>query len=75
MPEHWKGYRHAWAIHNLKSGGLKGVFYFTNKSLEPWHDGCRTALFRTRSQARTAAKGSYYPARVVKVIMKYEEVK
>ncbi len=34
--------------------GFCGVYYFTGQC-EPWHDGMRTALFRTRSQARAAS--------------------
>ena len=47
--------RYAWAIDtNSKEGhGFIGVFWFEKqKQLPPYQDGMRTALFRTRKQAR-----------------------
>ena len=35
--------------------GYMGVLFFGH-DIPVWHDGCRTALFRTRQQARDALK-------------------
>lgn len=55
----WKQTHHAWAVWHRDAERLAGVFYF-GTNLQPWHDGCRVALFRTREQARAAIKGNSY---------------
>ncbi len=46
----------AWAIKMQIPGhpgpNFMGIFYCTMKNPEPYYDGMRTALFRTRKQAR-----------------------
>lgn len=58
--------------------GYMGVFFFTH-NLADWHDGCRTALFRTRQQARNAIKAtdlkrSWPRAKVERVTVTIEAV-
>lgn len=53
---------HAWAIELQRPGmepSFAGVFNWTH-GLQPCQDGCRTALFRTRAEAREARAGMYY---------------
>ena len=63
----------AWAIDlpysDHVSWPLAGVFWFCGSSPEPWHDGCRTALFRTRADARAQKEARHMPGRVVKVVV------
>lgn len=69
----------AWAI--AIDSGFAGFFFFGAK-LSPWHDGIRTAVFRTRKEARAALHqrfpvGSYahdaYKPRVVRVVVSIRE--
>lgn len=61
----------AWAIDlrylDHESWSLTGVFWFRGSAPDPWHDGCRTALFRTRAAARAHLKERVRRGRVVKV--------
>ena len=63
----------AWAIDlkylDHKSWSLAGVYWFCGSDPEPWHDGCRTALFRTRADARAQKEARHMPGRVVKVVV------
>jgi hypothetical protein len=56
---------------------LAGRYYFHYgqgyKTL-PSNEGCRIALFNTREEARKAAKGCYYPAKVVRVHVAVERI-
>ncbi len=53
--------RHAWAIrlNDLdRPDALAGVCYFSRgNDIPTFMDGCRTALFRTRAEARARCKG------------------
>ena len=67
----------AWAIDlpysDHVSWPLAGVFWFCGSSPEPWHDGCRTALFRTRAAARAHMASTCKRGRIVKVTMLISE--
>ena len=58
---------------NGNSGhGLAGIFLFTRGEPQPWHDGIRTAVFRTWEEAKSVLRGSpikktWTRAKVVKV--------
>lgn len=56
-----KGQQKAWAIklgiRDNTDFGYIGHFWFTDH-LDPWQDGNRVSLFRTRSQARYSMKRS-----------------
>jgi hypothetical protein len=57
--------------------GFAGVYRFTTNFMEPWQDGIRIAVFRTRKMARDnlvrvkgpLERGKYPNARVVKVLV------
>jgi hypothetical protein len=66
----------AWAIDTGSSShGFAGIFCFNIQAPPPWQNGCRTALFRTRQEARLKLgaikgpkSGGLFPhARVVQV--------
>jgi len=68
----------AWAVKMHISGHkapcFLGIFNWTLSPIAPCQDGMRTALFRTRSEARAAAKKVWEePARAVRVVVEIKE--
>lgn len=51
-----------------------GVFNFEHGPLEPWRDGMRWSLFRTREQARRHGKQLGLPIRIAKVGIHLKEL-